>query len=266
MENDKDMSFSLIIFTLLSFYIFSNTTTFLANAQNTNNLTNIDTFFRTADALFNQKKYEEAIQYYNKILEINASQIDALNHKGLSLWELHKYNEALQYFDQILKINSSNVKVLNNKGLALSGLEKYDEAIQYFDLALAINASDVILLPYMVSSGSGVMFDALAHGLPFIATDLQFFNEFAMKGLGITVKRDPGEFAKAFKEMENNYHFYSKAVNKFRLNLKWETIANQHNELYLDILKRVHSTKKYMQSSSTTTIEYSNKKSKMMNK
>lgn len=133
------------------------------------------------------------------------------------------------------------------------------------DLSLLFYASDVILLPYEVSSGSGVMFDALAHGLPFIATDLQFFNEFARKGLGITVKRNPCEFAKALNEMENNYHFYSKAVNKFRLNLEWDTVANQHNELYLDILKCIHSTKKNMQPSSTTTIAYSNN-SKMKNK
>ena len=39
------------------------------------------------------------------------------------------------------------------------------------DLSLLFYASDVVLLPYKVSSGSGVMFDALAHGLPFIATD-----------------------------------------------------------------------------------------------
>jgi glycosyltransferase involved in cell wall biosynthesis len=132
------------------------------------------------------------------------------------------------------------------------------------DLSLLFYASDVILLPYKVSSGSGVMFDALAHGLPFIATNLQFFNEFARKGLGITVKRDPCEFVKALNEMENNYHFYSKAVNKFRLNLEWDIVANQHNKLYLDILECIHSTKKNMQSSSTT-IAYSNN-SKIKNK
>ena len=58
------------------------------------------------------------------------------------------------------------------------------------DLSLLFYASDVVLLPYKVSSGSGVMFDALAHGLPFIATDIEFFKEFARKGLGITVKRE----------------------------------------------------------------------------
>ena len=114
------------------------------------------------------------------------------------------------------------------------------------------------------------MFDALAHGLPFIATDLQFFNEFAMKGLGITVKRDPSEFAKALNEMEDLYHSYSKAVNKFKSSLKWDTVANQHNELYLDILKCINPSNNKEQTSSsstttTTTITYNNK-SKMINK
>lgn len=129
------------------------------------------------------------------------------------------------------------------------------------DLSLLFYASDIILLPYKLSSGSGVMFDALAHGLPFIATDLPFFKEFAMKGLGITVKRDSRGFAKALHDMEDNYHFYSKAVNTFRLNLKWNTIANQHNKLYMNILKCIHRTKNKVQSSSltTTTIEYSQK-------
>ena len=57
------------------------------------------------------------------------------------------------------------------------------------------------VLPYKVSSGSGVMFDALAHGLPFVATDLEFFKEFAAKGLGITVRRDPDEFCNGLVAM-----------------------------------------------------------------
>jgi len=39
-------------------------------------------------------------------------------------------------------------------------------------------AADALILPYKVSSGSGVMFDGLAHGLPFVATDLGFLRIF----------------------------------------------------------------------------------------
>ena len=58
-------------------------------------------------------------------------------------------------------------------------------------LSLLFYASDTVLMPYNVASGSGVMFDALAHGLPFVASDLGFFKEFARKGLGIAVRRKP---------------------------------------------------------------------------
>src|SRR5215212_11005683 len=103
----KFLYVSTIILALSSFFIFASTTS-PADAQKTSNSTELDTLFELADTLFNQKKYDEAIPYYDKILTINKSEINALNHKGLALWELHKYNESLQYFDQILSINSSN--------------------------------------------------------------------------------------------------------------------------------------------------------------
>ena len=55
-------------------------------------------------------------------------------------------------------------------------------------------ACDAIIFPYKIVSISGVMFDALAHGLPFVASDLRFFKEFADMGLGIVCKRTTQSF------------------------------------------------------------------------
>jgi glycosyltransferase involved in cell wall biosynthesis len=60
------------------------------------------------------------------------------------------------------------------------------------------------------------MFDALAHGLPFVATDLDFFNEFSKKGLGITLKRDAEAFSNALADLDNDYNTYKKAVDAFQ--------------------------------------------------
>jgi hypothetical protein len=49
------------------------------------------------------------------------------------------------------------------------------------ELSILFYASDAVILSYTVTSGSGVMFDTLSHGLPFIASDLGFFKEFAIK-------------------------------------------------------------------------------------
>lgn len=105
------------------------------------------------------------------------------------------------------------------------------------ELSALFYASDVVLLPYRVTSGSGVMFDALGHGIPFVASDLPFFTEFAVRGLGIVAKRTPEAFADALLELDNNYEKYKKAINGFKENLKWNIVARDHIELYHDIIK-----------------------------
>jgi glycosyltransferase involved in cell wall biosynthesis len=104
------------------------------------------------------------------------------------------------------------------------------------DFSLLLYASDVVLLPYKITSGSGVMFDALAHGIPFIASDLDFFREFASQGLGITVKRNSNEFSKGLKRLERNYLYYTQNIDRFNKKLKWDFVANQHNLLYSSIV------------------------------
>ena len=121
------------------------------------------------------------------------------------------------------------------------------------DLSLLFYAADVVLLPYKVSSGSGVMFDALAHGLPFIATDLEFFKEFARKGLGITVKRDPKEFKKALIDLENNYEYYYNSVKLFKSSLNWTNIADYHSNVYNSILVETKSSESIQHSSTIAT-------------
>ena len=84
------------------------------------------------------------------------------------------------------------------------------------DLSVLFYASDSVLLPYEISSGSGVMFDAIGHEIPFIAFDLSFFNEFAAKGLGITAKRNSNAFTDALIKLDKNYDIYKKAVNDYK--------------------------------------------------
>jgi glycosyltransferase involved in cell wall biosynthesis len=86
------------------------------------------------------------------------------------------------------------------------------------------------------------MFDALAHGLPFVATDLKFFREFAAQGLGITVKRDPHEFSKGLQDLISNYVKYKEAVDMFKEKLKWDSVAKKHSTLYHAAARREHSS------------------------
>src|SRR5215208_4987690 len=83
-----------------------------------------------------------------------------------------KHERGLEKPIEIGKNNGDNVISLN-----LGYLDDTTMSKLFF-------ACDAIIFPYKIVSVSGVMFDALAHGLPFIASDLRFFKEFADMGLG----------------------------------------------------------------------------------
>ncbi len=100
------------------------------------------------------------------------------------------------------------------------------------ELSLLFYAADAVILPYKVSSGSGVMFDGLAHGLPFVASELDFFKEFCRLGLGITVQRNPEAFARALTQLGENYQYYKNNVRAFMDKMSWDNVARMHAELY----------------------------------
>ncbi|MDQ3872129.1 MAG: hypothetical protein M3258_00775 [Thermoproteota archaeon] len=110
------------------------------------------------------------------------------------------------------------------------------------ELSLLFYASDVVMLPYKITSGSGVMFDALAHKLPFVASDLDFFREFAEMGLGITARRNTVSFSKAIDELGKSYDKFSKAVDNFKDQLKWDFVTKQHVEIYSNALRERSQT------------------------
>jgi glycosyltransferase involved in cell wall biosynthesis len=107
------------------------------------------------------------------------------------------------------------------------------------DLSLLFYASDVLLLPYTVTAGSGVMFDGLSHGIPFVSSDIGFFKEFANMGLGIASKRDPASFSASLQRVEQNYEFYKENVANFRPKLSWSFVAQEHMMVYSSVINKI---------------------------
>jgi len=102
--------------------------------------------------------------------------------------------------------------------------------------SLLLYSADVLILPYKVSSGSGVMYDGLAHGLPFISSKIEFFKEFSDMGLGISVDRNPSDFSRALLELKGDYKKYKDAVLGFSKNLRWKEVTRKHTLLYSSII------------------------------
>jgi hypothetical protein len=87
-----------------------------------------------------------------------------------------------------------------------------------------------------VTSGSGVMYDGLAHGLPFISSKLEFFKEFSDMKLGMMANRSPVEFSESLRELEMNYKQYKDAVLNLRKHFLWKEVAKKHILLYNSII------------------------------
>ena len=59
---------------------------------------------------------DEAIECYDKALEINPQNADAYYKKGLSLSTIEKYAEAIECYDKALEINPQNADAYYKKG------------------------------------------------------------------------------------------------------------------------------------------------------
>ena len=61
----------------------------------------LEEFFEQAQDLFEEENYEEAISFYDKVLEIDSEDIDALFGRALSLESLGREEEAISNLEKI---------------------------------------------------------------------------------------------------------------------------------------------------------------------
>ncbi|BAZ04016.1 tetratricopeptide repeat protein [Calothrix sp. NIES-3974] len=137
------------------------------------NTANSSQFYEQANTLYDLNRYEDALQAYNKALEmrdnfpqawygkgkvlsalkrdrealaaydraiqLEPDLLDAWGERGLVLVRLQRYNEAISAFDRVLAVDGKNATIWNAKGNALSQLNQLEQAIKAYDEAIGIN-------------------------------------------------------------------------------------------------------------------------------
>ena len=76
---------------------------------------------------------EEAIEWYDRALEIKPDDSSSLRQKGVSLSELGRMEEAIEWFDRALEIKPDDWFSLVFKAFALESIGNNEEATQIFD-------------------------------------------------------------------------------------------------------------------------------------
>src|SRR5215216_4491329 len=59
--------------------------------------------------------YKKADMFFERVLEIEPTHIDALNGKGTSLYRLADYDKAKKCFDKVLKMDPKNIAAFDNR-------------------------------------------------------------------------------------------------------------------------------------------------------
>lgn len=84
-------------------------------------------------------KLEKALECYEKLIEINPKNSEAWYNKSFVLQKLNRDEEALNFFDDLLLIESNNADILANKGTILGKLGRFYEAYECFDRATELS-------------------------------------------------------------------------------------------------------------------------------
>jgi len=91
-------------------------------------------YFSAAESAFDSGKYEDAIKYYDKVIEADSGNAMAYLGKGLALDALGNTKKPWS-FRQSIEINKDLAKAYNAKGTTLASLERYEESLENFKKA-----------------------------------------------------------------------------------------------------------------------------------
>ncbi len=79
------------------------------------------------------KRYQKAVEPYEKDLIINPKDVTALNNKGAVMAEFRTYQEAIEYFDRVIEIDPNDAAAWQNKSYSLEKLVNQQAAVEYYD-------------------------------------------------------------------------------------------------------------------------------------
>jgi tetratricopeptide (TPR) repeat protein len=128
----------LCIVTWTQVRYWQNSITLFEHALNVTE-SNYYAYYHRGTTYANLGNYRQAIEDYNKVIEINPKYREAFNNRGNAYLLLGNYRQAIADYDLAIEINPKDEKAYNNRGNAYLLLGNYRQAIADYDLAIEIN-------------------------------------------------------------------------------------------------------------------------------
>jgi tetratricopeptide (TPR) repeat protein len=109
-----------------------------------------------------REQFEEALEFFDQVLEMNPENADAWNNKGVALYWMGRPEEALQCYDRALAADPGNLEALRNRAFVLRAMARFEEALETYEKIIAFEpeAADFRNLA-TVLVGMGLLEEAL---------------------------------------------------------------------------------------------------------
>jgi tetratricopeptide (TPR) repeat protein len=103
---------------------------------------------KKADALFSLQRYDESLEFYDKALEMDATNSIIWYEKGLLLEiGFENYEKAIDAYNRAFEIDPNNLPALRGMGCCLESLGKDKEAIATFEKAIKLYEERLVKNP-----------------------------------------------------------------------------------------------------------------------
>lgn len=136
-----------------------------------------DVYYRKAVSENDQDKTDDALISINKANELNPNNVKFLNELGYTYYALKKADEALNYYDQALAIDAKSQIALNGRGNVYRKLKKDPaEAIKLYAKTLEVNSDNT-----NASYWTGWCYNDLekyADAIPFLKKVIELDNQY----------------------------------------------------------------------------------------
>jgi len=100
---------------------------------------NIKEWESISAALVVEKRFDEAIIYFDKILNEEPNNLKALTNKAGLLAQLGNFSKSLNLTNKVLEIDPDRISALTNKAIALKMMGEYEESFLIFSKIIKLD-------------------------------------------------------------------------------------------------------------------------------
>ena len=136
------MKYLLVSISLSALLLFGLTQIVFAQDSTLSEEKDLNEIYSVLISLLKEERFQEALPYLDKILEIDPNNMPILLNKGSVLIALDRSDESITYFDRLLKIEPNNIKGLTSKAAALANIGETQSALDLYDKILSIDKNN----------------------------------------------------------------------------------------------------------------------------